>query len=70
MKPCGRCDPPQVNSTCGRSPTEHSFGAASKGSPCPEGWVSTMLSKLVSAFSVHAAWRVDQIALKKFPVLH
>ncbi|KAK3597613.1 hypothetical protein CHS0354_030160 [Potamilus streckersoni] len=38
MKPCGRCDPPQENSTCGRSPTEHSFGAATKCSPCPEGW--------------------------------
>ena len=25
-RPCGRCDPPMDNSTCGRNPVEHSFG--------------------------------------------
>ncbi|XP_069131705.1 uncharacterized protein [Argopecten irradians] len=37
--PCGRCDPPQANSTCGRSPTEHSFGLASECTTCPLGWI-------------------------------
>ncbi|KAJ8299288.1 hypothetical protein KUTeg_023348 [Tegillarca granosa] len=36
--PCGRCDPPQANSTCGKSATEHSFGAASECTTCPQGW--------------------------------
>lgn len=39
IKPCGRCDPPVTGSTCGRSPTEHSFGAAASCTTCPEGWV-------------------------------
>ncbi|KAL3841579.1 hypothetical protein ACJMK2_019700, partial [Sinanodonta woodiana] len=39
MKPCGRCDPPQENSTCGRNPTEHSFGLASECTTCPLGWI-------------------------------
>ncbi|XP_033105232.1 uncharacterized protein LOC117107633 [Anneissia japonica] len=33
---CGRCDD---ESTCDRSPTEHSFGHASKCSECPDGWL-------------------------------
>ncbi|XP_069131707.1 cartilage oligomeric matrix protein-like [Argopecten irradians] len=37
--PCGRCEPPQANSTCGRSPTEHSFGLASECTTCPLGWL-------------------------------
>ncbi|XP_060077614.1 uncharacterized protein LOC132557141 [Ylistrum balloti] len=37
--PCGRCDPVQANSTCGRSPTEHSFGLASECTTCPLGWL-------------------------------
>jgi len=36
---CGRCDPPQSNSTCGKSPTEHSFGYRAECEPCPVGWV-------------------------------
>ncbi|XP_067687415.1 uncharacterized protein [Haliotis asinina] len=39
MLPCGRCEPPMSNSTCGRSPTEHSFGLASECAPCPLGWI-------------------------------
>uniref|UniRef100_K1P9Z2 Thrombospondin-4 n=1 Tax=Magallana gigas TaxID=29159 RepID=K1P9Z2_MAGGI len=39
IKPCGRCDPPVTGSTCGRSPTEHSFGAAASCTTCPEGWI-------------------------------
>ncbi|KAK3095292.1 hypothetical protein FSP39_012895, partial [Pinctada imbricata] len=39
MLPCGRCDPPVANSTCGRSQTEHSFGAASECTTCPLGWI-------------------------------
>ncbi|XP_061171608.1 uncharacterized protein LOC133181081 [Saccostrea echinata] len=39
IKPCGRCDPPVSGSTCGRSPTEHSFGAAASCTTCPEGWI-------------------------------
>ncbi|KAL3880478.1 hypothetical protein ACJMK2_032714, partial [Sinanodonta woodiana] len=38
MRPCGRCDPPQKNSTCGRNATEHSFGLASECTACPKGW--------------------------------
>jgi len=41
--PCGRCDPPQANSTCGRSPTEHSFGYRTACEACPVGWVSLLL---------------------------
>ncbi|XP_021356440.1 uncharacterized protein LOC110452321 isoform X2 [Mizuhopecten yessoensis] len=37
--PCGRCDPLQANSTCGRSQTEHSFGLASECTTCPLGWL-------------------------------
>ncbi|XP_071504666.1 uncharacterized protein, partial [Diadema antillarum] len=37
QRPCGRCDPPQVD--CPRSPTEHSFGHASECSECPIGWL-------------------------------
>jgi hypothetical protein len=39
MQPCGRCDPAQDNSTCGRSPTEHTFGLATECTTCPLGWV-------------------------------
>lgn len=39
MLPCGRCEPKQAGSTCGRSKTEHSFGAASECTTCPLGWV-------------------------------
>jgi len=41
---CGRCDPPQSNSTCGRSPTEHSFGYRAECEPCPVGWVGVTCS--------------------------
>ncbi|XP_033751294.1 LOW QUALITY PROTEIN: uncharacterized protein LOC117335429 [Pecten maximus] len=37
--PCGRCEPAQANSTCGRSQTEHSFGLASECTTCPLGWI-------------------------------
>ncbi|XP_052065558.1 uncharacterized protein LOC127705275 [Mytilus californianus] len=39
LQPCGRCGPPLDNSTCGRSPTEHSFGLAIECTTCPLGWI-------------------------------
>ncbi|KAK3582849.1 hypothetical protein CHS0354_039999 [Potamilus streckersoni] len=39
MRPCGRCNTPQENSTCSRNPTEHSFGLASECTACPKGWI-------------------------------
>ena len=38
--PCGRCEPYDPGSTCGRSPTEHTFGGADECTTCPVGWVS------------------------------
>ncbi|XP_071121965.1 uncharacterized protein [Mytilus edulis] len=34
---CGRCENDTI--TCDRSPTEHSFGAASECVTCPKGWI-------------------------------
>ena len=34
---CGRCE--NDTTACERSPTEHTFGAASECSTCPKGWV-------------------------------
>lgn len=39
---CGRCENDTI--TCDRSPTEHSFGAASECVTCPKGWVSVEIS--------------------------
>ncbi|XP_060555809.1 uncharacterized protein LOC132716530 [Ruditapes philippinarum] len=39
QKPCGRCDPYDPTSTCGRNPVEHSFGHASECTTCPVGWI-------------------------------
>ncbi|WAR01796.1 TOLL6-like protein [Mya arenaria] len=39
QKPCGRCDPYDPSSTCGRNPVEHSFGHQSECTPCPNGWI-------------------------------
>ncbi|XP_053385192.1 uncharacterized protein LOC123535922 isoform X1 [Mercenaria mercenaria] len=39
QKPCGRCDPYDPSSTCGRNPVEHSFGHASECTTCPDGWI-------------------------------
>ncbi|WAR01795.1 TSP3-like protein [Mya arenaria] len=39
QKPCGRCDPYDPSSTCGRNPVEHSFGHQSECTPCPDGWI-------------------------------
>ncbi|XP_013384723.1 proprotein convertase subtilisin/kexin type 5-like [Lingula anatina] len=40
MHSCARCDnATDTNDTCGRSPTEHSFGLQAQCSPCPAGWI-------------------------------
>lgn len=43
QKPCGRCDPYDPSSTCGRNPVEHSFGHASECTTCPDGWVNIVI---------------------------
>ncbi|XP_052265940.1 uncharacterized protein LOC127868328 [Dreissena polymorpha] len=66
QKPCGRCDPYNPTSTCGRNPVEHSFGHSSECSPCPDGWIckdgyATICDEFMYA-ECNATWCPDSCA--------
>ncbi len=57
--PCGRCDPPVPGDTCGRSATEHSYGAQIDCGPCPDGWVRLGGGLKITPNNMYVWWLVS-----------